>query len=100
MRSVVVRYRPRPEEAEENRRLVEEVFAELSDTRPEGLRYATWQLADGTFLHVAEIESETNPLEVNSAFREFSSGVAGRCEPGSGPNPQPADLIGSFGFNL
>ena len=100
MRSVVVRYRPRPETVDENRRLVERVFAELADTRPEGLRYATWQLADGTFLHVAEIEGEPNPLEANSAFQEFSGGVVGRCDPGWGPDPQQADLVGSYRFNL
>lgn len=100
MRRVVVRYRARSETVDENRRLVERVFAELADTRPDGLRYATWQLADGTFLHVAEIEGEPNPLEANAAFREFSGGVADRCEPGSGPDPQSADLVGSYGFNL
>jgi hypothetical protein len=100
MRSVVVRYRPRPDAAEDNRRLVERVFAELADTRPDGLRYATWQLSDGTFVHVAEIEGDVNPLEANSAFGEFSSGVADRCEAGFGPDPQQAQIVGSYRFNL
>ena len=55
MSTVVVRYRPRPEEADNNQRLVEAVFAELADKDPGGVRYATLRLADGTFVHIAEV---------------------------------------------
>ncbi len=35
----VVRYRTKPECADENERLIRDVFAELADARPDGLQY-------------------------------------------------------------
>ena len=63
MSTTVVRYRTKPEHADENQRLV----------------------------------GPTNPLTELGAFAEFLKGVESRCEPGDGPNPQPATLVGSYG---
>jgi hypothetical protein len=41
-KNVVVRYRTRPDAAEENARLVAAVFAELSEVDPGGLHYTTY----------------------------------------------------------
>lgn len=96
MSAVVVRYTPRADRADENQRLVEAVFAELAATEPDGLRYATFRLADGTFVHIAEIEGDENPLAATAAFAEFQKEIADRCEPGLGPDPQEATLVGSY----
>lgn len=96
MSTVVVRYRPVPEQADHNQSLVEAVFADLASTEPDGLRYATFRLDDGTFVHIADVEGETNPLTESPAFAAFTDGIADRCEPGEGPNPQPATLVGSY----
>ena len=96
MSTVVVRYRPIADRADENQRLVEAVFAELGTAGPRGLRYATFRLADGTFLHIADIEGDTNPLASTAAFAEFQHEIDDRCEPGHGPDPQPATLVGSY----
>lgn len=96
MSTVVVRYTPKPDRADENQRLVEAVFAELAETQPEGLRYTTMRLADGTFVHVAEVDGEQNPLRQSAAFAEFQAEIVERCEPGKGPNPQEATLVGSY----
>ena len=98
MSTVVVRYRPDSARADENQRLVEAVFAELASSDPGGLRYATFRLEDGTFVHIADVEAEPNPLSAVAAFAEFQDGIVERCEPGEGPNPQPAALIGSYRF--
>ena len=95
MSTVVVRYRPTEDRADENQRLVEAVFAELAESRPDGLRYATFRLGDGTFVHIADIEGE-NPLAATAAFAEFQREIDDRCGPGDGPNPQPATLVGSY----
>src|ERR1700704_3580092 len=59
----VVRYRTNPQDAAENARLIRDVFAELAAEQPEGLRYASYRLDDGvSFLHVAELGGEDNPL--------------------------------------
>jgi hypothetical protein len=97
MRRIVVRYKTKPEQSDENRRLVENVFQELRSERPDGLRYATLRLADGvTFVHVAVIETDdgSNPLAANAAFTEFQRAIEDRCtEP---PAPQDATVVGSY----
>jgi len=98
MSTTVVRYHTLPEAADENQRLVEAVFAELAATSPAGLKYATFRLDDGTFVHIAEHDADDNPLTKSAAFAAFVEGVGGRCEPGRGPNQQPAALVGSYGF--
>ena len=95
---IVVRYRTTADRADENQRLVEAVFAELAATDPGGVRYATFRLADGTFVHIADVEAESNPLQETAAFGEFQKNLMERCEPGEGPNPQEATLVGSYGF--
>jgi hypothetical protein len=99
MTTVVVRYRPKPDQADRNQRLVEAVFEELAATNPAGLGYATLRLADGTFIHIADIETEANPLIEVAAFGEFLKGIDERCEPGEGPNAQQATLVGSYRFS-
>jgi len=98
MATTVVRYRPLAERADENQALVEAVFAELNEADPGGVRYATWRLADGTFVHIADIAADPNPLGAVAAFAEFQKDIVDRCEPGEGPNPQPASVVGSYRF--
>ncbi len=94
-RTVVVRYRVHQEAAEENQRLVEQVYAELAATDPGGLQYATYRLADGvTFIHVATLDGEENPLASTAAFAKFQDGLDERCaEP---PSPTPATVVGRY----
>ena len=90
----VIRYKTRPEQAEENERLIRDVFAELSKEEPEGLRYAALRLDDGvSFLHVAVIEGD-NPLSASAAFAVFQSGINDRCV--DGPSPADATIVGSY----
>ncbi len=95
MSTVVVRYTPKSEQADENQGLVEAVFAELAEKQPDGLRYATLRLEDGTFVHIADVEGD-NPLSTTDAFAVFQAGIGERCEDGKGPNPQPATLVGNY----
>jgi hypothetical protein len=93
--TVVVRYRTRPDAADENARLVEGVFAALAEASPRDFRYATYRLADGvTFVHVARLGDE-NPLAQLPAFAEFQRELAQRCV--EGPAPSEATVVGSYG---
>jgi hypothetical protein len=94
--TVVVRYRPKADRADENKKMVEAVFAELAEADPGGVRYATFRLADGTFIHIADVEADPNPLGSIAAFAEFQTDIADRCEEGEGPNPQAAVLVGNY----
>ncbi len=80
MRHVMVRYRVRPEFADENERLVRAVFAELQRARPANLRYSTFRFADGTgFVHVASTADGDDPLTRLEAFQRFRRGLPERC---------------------
>ncbi|GAA3467582.1 hypothetical protein [Nonomuraea roseola] len=94
-RMFVVRYETAAEAAEENQRLVRQVFAQLNEDRPDGLRYATFRLADGvSFVHVGIVEGETNPLMESAAFEEFQKGIGERLA--APPDRSDATLVGSY----
>ncbi len=57
-KSLVVRYRTRLECAEENARLIRDVFAEFAQTKPAGLNYRAYRLNDGvSFIHAATLSA-------------------------------------------
>jgi hypothetical protein len=94
-KNVIVRYRTRPESADENSRLVGAVFASLAELKPDGFAYTTYRLADGqTFVHHARFDGAANPLAALPAFAEFQRDLANRClEP---PAPSEATIVGSY----
>ena len=97
MRHVMVSYRVAPERVAENEELVRAVYRELEESRPAGLRYATFKLPDGvSFVHVAETSEGHNPLPELEAFRRFQAGIGERCE--EPPLVSELSAIGSFGL--
>jgi hypothetical protein len=95
-KTVLVRYRTRPDAAEENARLVEAVFAALAEAKPDGFEYTTYRLADGgTFVHVARFSGEANPLAALPAFADFQRGLPQRCI--EQPEPSEGQVVGSYG---
>jgi len=80
----VIRYRTKPESADENQQLIERVFAELDEMGATGFAYASFRLDDGaSFLHVV-VEEEGADAAVSlaavPAFQAFQAGIAERCE--------------------
>ncbi len=98
MGTVLVRYETTPEQADENQRLVENVFKELNASDPGGLRYMTLRFGENKseFAHIAQVDGENNPLTETAAFKEFQSELKGRCV--KEPNPVEAHVVGSYGF--
>jgi hypothetical protein len=93
----VIRYTTKSEHADENERLIRTVFAELAEQQPDGLRYAAFRLDDGvSFLHVAVIDGDVNPLSESAAFGEFVSGIKDRVI--EGPLQVDAEVVGSYGL--
>jgi hypothetical protein len=95
MRRVMVRYTVKAGQAEHNEELVQAVYRELHERPPQGLRYATFRLDDGlSFVHVAEVEGEDNPLAQLPAFKAFTAGIGERCE--QPPVSSALAEVGSF----
>jgi hypothetical protein len=95
--NIVVRYQTTVDSAEENQRLVQQVYAELNEAKPAGIRYMTLRLADGvTFLHISFVTADENPLSRTAAFAEFQADLPARVV--EGPQPSAATVVGSYGF--
>jgi len=98
MKKVVVRYKTKPDRADENQALVKSVFKERRKATP-AVRYAAFRLEGGvTFAHVAFIEGDQNPLGEVAAFKEFQREIGDRCE--EPPATQAATVVGSFRLRL
>ena len=99
MPNVVVRYRTKPERADENQALVEKVFAELDAMGDTGFTYMSLRLEDGvSFVHVV-IEGEgggTVSLTDVPAFQAFTAGIAERCD--EQPVAMGATVVGAHGL--
>lgn len=97
MKTFVVRYRARPERADENQRLVEAVFTALREVRPPGISYRVLRLPDDTFMHVVREETEgaaAAALGTLPAFRAFSSSVRERAF--EAPQRTDVVLVGAY----
>jgi hypothetical protein len=97
MTTTVVRYRAKPERADENQQLVEAVFAELHDREPQGFTYQVFRLADEvSFIHVVTEHGVEHPdsLQDVPAFQAFLAGVVDRCD--IDPEPVGATVVGSY----
>jgi len=102
VKTTIVKYKVKPQYAEENTALIKMVFEQVKRESPSGLRYCSFQLDDGvSFIHIAVLDDslQENPLPGMSAFKEFTSRIADRCD--EAPQAMSAKLVGAyatFGF--
>jgi len=83
MNRVIVRYKVKNDKAQENIEYIKNVFHALKNSKPSGVRYASFLLEDGvSFVHIASIETEdgSNPLAALDEFKAFTQDIASRCE--------------------
>src|SRR5262249_12900532 len=99
MKRTMIRYKVKADRVAENERYIARVFEQLRQTRPPGLRYASFKLDDGvSFVHIVSHEADDarNPLTELPAFKDFAAGIKERCtEP-----PVAVDLneVGAYRF--
>ena len=97
MSKVIVKYRVKQENAQENIDYINKVFEALKQSSPAGLRYASFVLEDGvSFVHIAFIETDDgeNPLASLPEFQAFVKDIAARCD--EPPQPSVVDMVGSY----
>lgn len=93
----MVTYTVKADRAGENVRLVQDVFAQLAQETPEGLRYTTFKKDDGvSFVHLAIIETEDgkSPVAALTSFKKFTQDIAARCE--VPPKAVTLEIIGNY----
>jgi uncharacterized protein YceH (UPF0502 family) len=93
----LIHYKTKPESADENQRLVEKVYEELTERDPGGVHYATLRLEDGvTFMHLFTTDSDdaASALGGIAAFAEFQRDLPNRCA--ELPIAQPVIVVGSY----
>jgi hypothetical protein len=80
MRDMFISYQAKPERTDENRQLIEAVFAELARAQPENLRYAALELDAGAFVHLVSRsdDPDANPLRKIAAFQAFTANAGDR----------------------
>lgn len=72
MSYAVIRYGVKDGSAEENRALIEKVFAELEQCAPPSLRYLVLELEDGEFVHLVSEQSGGSSVPKLAAFGAFT----------------------------
>jgi hypothetical protein len=82
MKTVMVRYKLKPESVAENEALIKQVFVQLARDKPAGMRYQVFKQADGvSFVHMSAFDNpDGNPLTKLDAFKAFTAGIKDRCE--------------------
>lgn len=93
----VVRYQTKADRADENQALIADVFDELFAHQPHGLRYTSLRLADGSFIHIVDVDecADDSGLTSLDAFGRFVERVGDRAV--ASPDVQHAVLIGAYG---
>ena len=97
MGSSMIRYKVRPERADENASLVEGVYEELAGIQPDGLHYVTFRLPDGvSFMHVVfDTDQPGRILGETAAFKAFVTDIEDRCD--EPPVVTELAVVGSYG---
>ncbi len=97
MRRVMVRYRVKLERVAEHEGYIRAVFEELARTAPAGIRYGAYKLPDGvSFVHIAFVAAEKNPLDAVAAFQTFLAGIRERCD--EAPATVELTQLGAYGL--
>jgi hypothetical protein len=97
MKTVMVRYKVKPDRVAENEALVRAVYDELERTQLAELRYATFRLDDGvSFVHFSTTETADgrSPLSGVTAFKQFQENIGDRCD--EAPVVTELHQIGSY----
>ena len=96
MSTVMVTYRVKPDHVERNLELLRAVHEEIKAVRPEGLRYASFELADGVSFVEIVVGGGQGRLAGLKAFHAYRSTLDERIE--APPVLDELEEIGSYGF--
>jgi hypothetical protein len=91
----IVQYTTSPATADQNQQLIERVFAELRELRPDGFSYGSLRLDDGvSFVHLGQANGVETPLNRLDAFHRFQEGIGDRIT--GPPVRSEATILGTY----
>jgi hypothetical protein len=93
MQPNLIRYETKPGMAAENAKLIENVFAELHDAAPAGVRYLVLQTDDNSFFHLV-LSEDSSGLTSLPAFAAFQEG--GDTRRTGTPKRSDVTIIGNY----
>jgi hypothetical protein len=95
MKRQIVIYKAKPEHADENQRMLEQVFEELHAKQPDGVRYLLARMNDGTFVHLI-VSGEDGPPSFTKldSFKAYVAGVRDRIV--APPQQSEATIVGDY----
>lgn len=94
---MMIRYKVKPDQVDRHLELLRAVYEELESARPDGLRWATFQLADGiSFIDLAAGGGQGR-LSRLEAFQRFRATLDERCD--EPPVMTELRAVGSFRFD-
>ena len=95
---LVTRYATKSsQDADENQRRVEAVFAALDSSKPDKVSYIVLRLADDSFVHVSfhdHDDDEVNPISSTPEFAHFQEGHETRRR--GAVEQHQASLVGAY----
>ncbi len=97
MKTLMIRYKTKKDQAAANEELVHAVFDELRARKPAELRYGTFRLDDGvTFVHIATMDTPAagDKLTALPSFKAFQKNLRARCA--QGPEPVELESVDSY----
>jgi quinol monooxygenase YgiN len=95
---VMIRCKVKPDEVARNLESLHAVYGELESVRPDGLRYATFQLEDEvTFVAFVEMEDGPGVLQHLEAFQRYRATLDERCD--EPPVTTMLHEVGSYRFH-
>jgi hypothetical protein len=94
MKQTFIQYKTKPEQVDENARLLEAVFRELQAKSPDDVRYLALSFGDGTFVHLVFTEGEENPIPTLAAFETYQSEISERLI--GPPEFYDATIVGDY----
>jgi hypothetical protein len=95
MKRQVIIYKAKPEVADENQRILENVFAELQTAQPAEFRYLLLRMKDDTFVHLVFSDTD-GPLPITQldTFKTYVAGVRDRLT--APPQQGEATIVGDY----
>jgi quinol monooxygenase YgiN len=99
MKHSIIQYTVKEGRATENEGLIKDVFAQLQESKPDGIEYVVYKTGDSSFMHMISFDSDdANAVFTEMpAFKAFRAALKERIE--NPPARTEVSQVGSYQLN-